>query len=111
MAELLDHDLWNGSSPSLSRKSRPEHAGKQKVVNGEACRSAWNVVSEKFGVIVKGKNADGVIQPPARPISSKEAFRLKRFSGSSPSPNMPMASRSTRTRPSTPAIISNSTAS
>lgn len=113
-----------GFAPHLERveiviepEELAEHAGKQKVLIGEDVSERLDVVPVKFRVIVtrrpkyEFKNADGVIRRRPRPISSKEAFRGKRFWPRSPSPNMPTACRSTGRRRSTPATRSSSTAS
>ncbi len=113
-----------GFAPHLERvevvtepEELPEHAGKQKVLIGEDVSERLDVVPAKFRVIVTRrpkyafKNEDGVIQAPGRHTSSRAAFRRKRFSPRSPSPNMPMACRSTDRKRSTPATRSSSTAS
>lgn len=62
---------------------------------GEDVSERLDVVPAKFRVIVTRrpkyafKNADGVIQAPAPALSSKEAFRRKRFWPRSPSPKIP----------------------
>lgn len=113
-----------GFAPHLERvevviepEELPEHAGKQKVLIGEDVSERLDVMPAKFRVIVTrrqsmpSKTRTASSRRRRRHTSSRPAFRRKHFWRRSPSPNMPMACRSTGRRRSTPATRSNSTAS
>ena len=85
----------------------------EKVLIGEDVSERLDVTAAKFRVIVTRRpkyayrGRDGGSRPRRRPISSKAAFRRRRFWPRSPSPNMPTACRCIGRRRSTPATRPN----